>query len=176
MRITTERLVLRGFTADDHDGVHAYASDPEVVRFMDWGPNTPEDTAAFLAYAMRSSRTRYPFAVVRRSDQALIGGAELHVVSEEHRRAELGYVLARAAWGRGYATEAARALLDFGLGSLGLHKIAATCDPENHGSAGVLRKIGMRPEGHLTDHWLIRGEWRDRLVWGRVAGADPAQR
>jgi RimJ/RimL family protein N-acetyltransferase len=59
-------------------------------------------------------------------------------------------------------------MLRFGFDELGLHKISATCDPDNRGSARVLEKIGMRREGVLRDHFLIRGQWRDRLLWAVV--------
>jgi ribosomal-protein-alanine N-acetyltransferase len=69
----------------------------------------------------------------------------------------MGYVLVRARWGQGYATEAAMANLRFGFDELGLHKIMATCDTENIASARVLGKIGMRVEDNLYQHVLIRG-------------------
>ena len=170
MELTTARLFLRPFRADDHAELHAIAGDPEVVRWMDWGPNTPEETAVFLGYALESEaatpRRTWKFAVIR---ETLIGSAELHIESPEHRRGTMGYLIAPAAQGQGYATEAARAVLDFGLTEGGLHRITATCDPENVGSTRVLEKIGMSREGHLRDHFLIRGEWRDRLLYARLA-------
>ncbi|MFI5937232.1 GNAT family N-acetyltransferase [Actinoplanes sp. NPDC051494] len=171
MELTTPRLTLRPFRAGDHAAVHAFASDPEIVRWMDWGPNTPEETAIFLGLALQSDveqpRRAYRFAVVRGA--VLIGSAELHIESAEHRRATMGYLIAREHWGQGFATEAARALLELGLDRLGLHRVTATCDPENAGSAGVLRKIGMVEEGLLRHHYLIRGRWCDRLLFAAVA-------
>jgi RimJ/RimL family protein N-acetyltransferase len=173
MKLTTARLFLRPFRADDHAELHAIAGDPEVVRWMDWGPNTPEETGVFLGYALASEaetpRRTWKFAVTRRADETLIGSAELHIESAEHHRGTMGYLIAPEAQGRGYATEAARAVLDFGLTEGGLHRITATCDPENVGSNRVLEKIGMSREGHLRDHFLIRGEWRDRLLYARLA-------
>jgi RimJ/RimL family protein N-acetyltransferase len=61
-------------------------------------------------------------------------------------------------------------VLAFGLNAGGLHRVTATCDPENAGSIRVLEKIGMHREGHLHDHYLIRGEWRDRLLYAAIAG------
>ncbi|MFI7544192.1 GNAT family N-acetyltransferase [Actinoplanes sp. NPDC049599] len=173
MELTTARLFLRPFRAGDHGELHAIAGDPAVVRWMDWGPNTPEVTAVFLAYALESEceepRRTWRFAVVRRSDGRLIGSAELHIESPEHRRGTMGYLISPAAQGHGYATEGARAVLEFGLTAGGLHRITATCDPENHSSVRVLEKIGMSREGHLRDHFLIRGEWRDRLLYAKLA-------
>lgn len=168
MTITTDRLLLRPFRASDFEAVHAYAGDPAVVRFMDWGPNTMAETRAYVDRVLAPPAGQYPFAVVRTADGMLLGGAELQMASVEHRRADIGYVLSRDAWGNGYATEAAAALLRFGFDRLGLHKLSATCDPENAGSARVLEKIGMHREGLLRAHFLIRGEWRDRLLWAAL--------
>jgi ribosomal-protein-alanine N-acetyltransferase len=168
MTITTDRLLLRPFRASDVAAVHAYASDPAVVRFMDWGPNTMAETRAYVDRILAPPAGQHPFAVVRTADGMLLGGAELQMASIEHRRADMGYVLSPGAWGNGYATEAAAALLHFGFDRLGLHKLSATCDPENAGSARVLEKIGMHREGMLRDHLLIRGEWRDRLLWAAL--------
>lgn len=169
--------MLRPLEAGDFRAVHAYATDPEVVRFMDWGPNTLDDTTVFLdrmiTSAGRSPRTQFPLAIVPVPGDTPVGVVELQIDSAEHRRADIGYVLARAAWGHGYASEAAAAMLRFGFDELDLHKISATCDPDNRGSARVLEKIGMRREGVLRDHFLVRGQWRDRLLWAAI---QPAQR
>jgi [ribosomal protein S5]-alanine N-acetyltransferase len=174
MRLATDRLVLRPFRADDFAAVHAYASDPEVVRFMDWGPNRVEDTRFYLDRMLARRETQHTFAVERVADGTVIGAAELQVVSGEHRRADMGYVLGRAAWGQGYATEAAAAILRYGFDHVDLHKISATCDPDNVASARILEKIGMRREGLLQEHLLIRGQWRDRLLWAAVSGSRSA--
>jgi ribosomal-protein-alanine N-acetyltransferase len=170
--LMTERLVLRRFRPEDWGDVHGYGTDPEVVRFMDWGPNTPDETTVWLdrmigAYDARP-QTQFPFAVQRSADGHLIGAVELQVVSEEHARGEIGYVLARDAWGHGYATEAAAALLRFGFDRLGLRRISATCDPENIASARILEKIGMDFEGRLRSYFTIRGDRRDRLLYAAV--------
>jgi RimJ/RimL family protein N-acetyltransferase len=170
--LLTDRLLLRAFRPADWSDVHAYGTDPEVVRFMDWGPNTTEQSRHHVnrsvAIASVSPRLAYPYAVERVADGRVIGSAELSMTSLDHRRAEMGYVFARQTWGQGYATEAAGALLDYAFDKLGLHRVAATCDPDNVGSARVLQKIGMAPEGRLRAYFLIRGEWRDRLMFAAV--------
>jgi [ribosomal protein S5]-alanine N-acetyltransferase len=173
MQLVTSRLLLRELSESDLGAVHGYAGDPAVTRFMDWGPNSPADTAAFLASVLRAATTAprpaYTLAVVVRATGDLAGAVNLEVTSAEHRRGAMGYVLARSHWGNGYATEAAAAILRFGLGEAGLHKIVATCDPENEASAHVLTKIGMQREGYLREHLLIRGQWRDRLTFAALA-------
>jgi ribosomal-protein-alanine N-acetyltransferase len=170
--LLTDRLLLRAFRPSDWTAVHAYGTDLEVVRFMDWGPNTIEQSRHHVnrsvAIASVSPRLVYPYAVERIADGRVIGSAQLGMTSLDHRRAEMGYVFAREAWGHGYATEAAGALLDYAFDKLGLHRVAATCDPDNIASARVLEKIGMAPEGRLRAYFLIRGEWRDRLMYAAV--------
>jgi RimJ/RimL family protein N-acetyltransferase len=160
------RVSLRRYRLDDVAAVHAYATDPPVYRFVEWGPNTLSQTTAWVEWSMTcDSAPRWAFAIERIADRMLIGSIELVVDDEAHRRGSFGYTLARHAWGRGYATEAAAAMLAFGFDEAGLHKISATCDPENIASSRVLQKIGMRLEGQLQDHLLVRGEWRDRLLY-----------
>jgi [ribosomal protein S5]-alanine N-acetyltransferase len=113
VELRTTRLRFRDFELGDYQAVHAFATDLAVVSYVERGPNTPQETAAFLRGARASAdvspRRRYALAVVVHSDtERLIGSIELRVVSFEHRRGEIGYVLAREWWGLGYATEAAR--------------------------------------------------------------------
>lgn len=171
MELTTERLVLREWTEGDFADVHAYATDPDVVRYVSFGPNSEEETRAFLRDSVNAAqvecRTSYTFAVIRRSDGRLIGGAGLGL--KDSTKAELGYVLRPDAWGHGYATEAARALVQFGFGELGLHRIFAICVPANVGSARVMEKVGMRYEGCLRDNMFARGEFMDTLCFAVLA-------
>ncbi|MEV4280902.1 GNAT family N-acetyltransferase [Actinoplanes xinjiangensis] len=167
--LTTDRLLLRPFDLGDVPAVHTYAGDPEVVRFMDWGPNTLSETEAFVteaAGAVDPAGGVHPFAIEH--DDHLIGAVELRVTSRIHSRGEFGYALARSAWGRGFATEAATAVLAFAFDRAGLHRVAATCDPANTGSRRVLEKAGLTYEGHLKDYLHIRGEWRDRLLFAAI--------
>lgn len=167
--LRTSRLDLRDLTLDDFAAVHAYASDPEVVRYMPWGPNTEQDTRDFLeravAMAGQEPRRDWQLAVVDREDDALLGAAGLHADEREHQ-AMLGYCYHPRAWGRGIATEVAEILVGFGFEVLDLHRVWAGCDPDNTLSARVLEKVGMTLEGRLREDTLIRGEPRDTLVYG----------
>lgn len=173
MQLSTPRLVLREFRRSDLPAIHEYAGDPEVVAYTDFGPNDLDASAGFLEDAIQaaqaSPRVRYALAVALLGTDAVIGAVELRVVRERDRQGDMGYVLRRSAWGQGYGTEAASAVLRFGFAELNLHKITATCDPENLASARVLVKIGMRQEGHLHDHFWVRGRWRDRLLFAALA-------
>ena len=167
--LLSERLEYRELGDDDFAAVHAYASDPEVVRFMPWGPNTEPDTRDFLERAQRAALTEprrgYEMAVVTRADGRLIGAVGLHL-AEADEQAMLGYCYHRDAWGLGYATEAAETLLGFGFEVLLLRRIWAGCDPDNTASARVLEKVGMTLEGRLREDCNIRGVRRDTLMFG----------
>ena len=176
-RLVTERLLLRDFTWADLEAVHVFASNPIVTQFMEWGPNDIHDTRAFLTMAVAQpshrQRTEFEFAAVLPDgpdgSDAVIGSVSIRITDQHHQQGELGYVFNPAFWSRGYATEASRTLLEFGFGPLGLHRIAATCRPENLGSARVLKKAGLSLEGRLRDHKFVRGEWRDSLLYAAIA-------
>jgi RimJ/RimL family protein N-acetyltransferase len=171
--IRTERLVLRDFRAEDFDEVHAYASDPDVVRFMPWGPNTEDDTRKFLkrvvAEAAARPRAEHELAIELSAEGRLVGSIALHPADLPNFTMMMGYCLRRDLWGRGLVSEAARALLDAGFGQLGLHRVFATCDARNTGSWRVMEKLGMRREGLLRKDRQIRGEWRDTFVYAVLA-------
>ena len=103
--------------------------------------------------------------MVLRETGRLIGACGMRRTRPGGPQANMGYVLRRDAWGQGYATEAARALAGFGFEALGLHRVFATCDVENHRSARVLEKVGMRREGTMLEHMWIRDRWRDSFLY-----------
>ncbi len=171
--IRTPRLILREFRETDHDDIHAYGSDPNVARFMDWGPNTPDDTreavARMLADQSASPRDDVGLAIEHVGAGRVIGSIALHWRDRPNRTAELGYCLHRDFWGQGVVTEAARALLEAGFRHLDLHRVFATCDVRNTGSFGVMEKIGMRREGCLRRDRQVKGAWRDTYLYALLA-------
>lgn len=173
MLVRGDRLMLREFVAADVAPVHAYASDPLVTRFLIWGPNSLEDTRQFIAEAIASSqspdRTSFDLAAAESASSAPIGGAAVRVVDIAGRQGDIGYVLHRDFWSRGYATEIVRLLLEVGFDKLGLRRITATCDPDNLASARVLEKAGFQFEGKIDRHMFVRGSWRDSLLFARHA-------
>jgi ribosomal-protein-alanine N-acetyltransferase len=150
VELDTPRLRLRPFTASDHDAIHAVYIDPQVMRWVGHGAHrsTAETARALRGYA-EALRTRgYGFvAVIERSSGALIGDGGLHPLAGRGPDVELGYTLARTAWGRGYATEAGGALVAHAFGELGATRVMAQVEPENLASRHVLEKLGMTQRG-----------------------------
>lgn len=167
------RLRLREFRFGDWPEVHEWGADPEVCRYEPWGPNTPEDTRAFvqrvLDAAAASPRTEYTLLAELQETAQIVSAGVLYLRNEANRTGSVGYVLKRAQWGHGFGTEIARLLLRFGFERFGLHRIYATCDPWNAASAHILQKIGMRHEGVMRESVLIRDGWRDSDLYAILA-------
>ena len=149
LQLQAERLIIREFIYEDWPAVHAYASDPKVTRYMSWGPNDEAASRGFVKAAVAQqqevSRTAYDLAITLKSNGKLIGGCGIY--RQRFKEGEMGYCLHRAYWNKGYVTEAAAALLEFAFSQEDFHRIYATCDPQNLGSARVMEKNGMRRKG-----------------------------
>lgn len=167
--IRTERLVLREFRPDDWESVHEYAVDPDVFHYMPWGPNSEDETRAFICRAMdarkEDPRLSFELAITLAENGRLIGGGGIRADDESFRSANMGYCLRRDAWGAGLGTESAVALISYGFEKLGVHRIWATCDSGNVRSARVLEKSGMRLEGTRRDDTWVRERWRSTHIF-----------
>lgn len=173
MILTTDRLVLRDFVESDWPAVLAYQNDPRYLRLYAWTERTPDDVRAFvgrfLDQQLETPRLKYQLAVVLRADGNLIGNVGIRMPAADSHAAEIGYELDPQHWGRGYASEAARAIVRFGFQELHLHRISARCLAENTASARVLEKLGMRLEGRLRDAEHFKNRYWDVLLYAVLA-------
>lgn len=178
--IETPRLFLRDFTMDDFDDAHEYAIDEEVVRFMEWGPNSEDDTKEYITRSIEFQHERprrvYELAVTLRDTHKMIGGCGVRVLPHDPEQADIGYCYNSKYWRKGFAKEACLAVIDFGFTELNLHRIYATCDAENIGSASVLGGSGMRQEAHFLQDKRIKGKWRDTLLFAILRSEWEAKR
>jgi ribosomal-protein-alanine N-acetyltransferase len=163
--LETERLLLRKMRLDDARAMFAYASDPEVTRYVLFETHRSiEDSQAFLRLVVEGYE-RGDFGgwgVVLKDSGAFVGTCGVdYGYAPEHARAELGYVLSREHWGKGLVPEAVRAVIRFGFGRMELNRIQARCIAENTASARVMEKAGMTYEGTLREYQLIKGAYRD---------------
>ncbi|MFC8201609.1 GNAT family N-acetyltransferase [Streptomyces sp. NPDC057298] len=156
-------MTLSRIDLADWRAVHSWASLSQVCRFQTWGPNTEEQTRAFVAAAVeawsRAPQQRFPYAA--RVEGDVVGMGELHVRSRGQRQGEITHAVHPRVWGQGVGTAIGNDLLARGFEDLRLHRIYATCDPRNLGSAQVLSKLGMTWEGRHRHTALIRDGWRD---------------
>jgi RimJ/RimL family protein N-acetyltransferase len=168
--LETERLVLRPYDEDDVDAFHAVRSQPEVVRYLYEEPLTFEQardkvTMLIGSRALESEDDWLSATIRLRDSGTYIGDVAFHWVSVRDRTGEVGFVLDPAHQGHGYATEAARAIVDWGFGTFGLHRIIGRTEARNAASARVLEKLGMRLEAHLVENEWVKGEWQSELVY-----------
>lgn len=167
--LETQRFFMREVKESDWNDVHSYASQEIVSQYQPWGPNTEKDTKEFVKQVIESSkhqpREQFVFALIFKENKKLIGAGEISVRDAVNRIGEIGYVVNPDYWGKGIATEVAKALLTFGFTELHLHRIYATCDPRNIGSLKVLEKAGMKLEGRMRENVRLKNEWRDSFLF-----------
>jgi RimJ/RimL family protein N-acetyltransferase len=170
--LATARLRLRPLAARDAPALFALFSDPAVMRYWASPPWSSIDAAHELlardaAAAAEGSHLR--LALARADDDTLIGSCTLFGLVPTSRRAEIGYLLARAHWGRGLMHEALTALVGHGFEGLNLHRIEADIDPRNVASRRTLERLGFVKEGHLRERWIVAGEVSDTELYGLLA-------
>jgi aminoglycoside 6'-N-acetyltransferase len=167
MFVRTERLTLRRFIPADAEAFAAYRSDPGVARWQGWDAPVPLAEAIETVERFGTADPAAPgwFQYAADLDGQLIGDIGLNL----HRnlmQADLGFTLAPAYQGKGYATEAVRGILEYVFVERELHRVSAECDARNTASANLLRRTGFTQEGlRLSNTWL-KGEWTDDMLFG----------
>jgi ribosomal-protein-alanine N-acetyltransferase len=157
IRLETERLVIRPFAEGDCEAWLTMVNDEEFNRFLPAGPPaTAEDFPPMVdrRRAMEAERGHAMWAVERKDDRAFVGQCGLYPAEGTGPEVELAYHFDKSVWGRGYATEAATAVLAYGLGPVGLPRVIAFVMPENVASCRVAEQAGMRFEGIVSAYDL----------------------
>jgi RimJ/RimL family protein N-acetyltransferase len=170
--IATDRLLLRAWTMDDLDAFTSQRANPDVIRYLYEEPATRDDAARRLA-ELRSELSGpdewINLAVVLAESEVVIGTVGVVLRSEAHRQVELGYVFDLVHGGRGYATEAAAAMVTLAFVELGAHRVFARLDARNGPSARLAERLGFRLESHLLENEFVKGEWCDELTYATLA-------
>ncbi|MEM7128265.1 MAG: GNAT family protein [Chloroflexota bacterium] len=172
--IETKRLQIRRFTTDDWRAVHTYTSMPDMMEYMEEEVMIEADTQEFVQKQTTDEVTAY--ALILKTEEQLIGHMIYHPWYAP-RTFEIGWIVHPGYHRQGYSTEAAYALLRHGFEEQKLHRIIATCQPENVASYRVMEKLGMRREGHFqkciyrgNNAWwseyfyaILAEEWREKV-------------
>lgn len=165
--LRTERLVLREPAPADAPAVLVFRGDPRVQRFNDEPLRDVAAAGAFIEFlrAESAAGARRHWAIT--ADDEVVGLIGLHAWQHHHRRAELGYDIAISHWGLGIASEAARAVIDYGFTTMELHRIQAHTIADNHRSVRLLERLGFRREGTLREYSLEDDlTFHDSAVYG----------
>ncbi|MBC8063420.1 MAG: GNAT family N-acetyltransferase [Chlorobia bacterium] len=171
--LLTDRLKLRAFRMADLPDLHAIDSDPAVTYFRGIEPMTQEESEAWVRRAQKGTpkagRKHFSWCIRRRQDDAFVGFTLLRSTRLEYQEWEVGYCLAQAQWGQGYATEATRGTLEFAYRQLSAHRVVANVYPQNEPSLKLLRKLGFREEARQLETYFEHGEWQDNVQYALLS-------
>ncbi len=172
--IRTDRLLLRPLTAADVDDVFAYQADPDVVRYLPWPVRNFEESR-------EHTLKRAGFTRLENDNDALILGVELlaekgqpgpvigdlsvFLGSGSNAQIEIGWVFHADHQRKGYAAEAARALLEMAFVEIGAHRVLARLDPHNTASVALCQRLGMRQEAYFKESEIFKGAWGDLAIY-----------
>jgi RimJ/RimL family protein N-acetyltransferase len=163
------RVALRGLEKRDAPSLFEIFGDSDVMRYWSSPPlATPADADILLREIQEClrSRTLFQWGIARIEDDRVIGTCTLFRLDSAHRRAEIGFALARECWGRGFATEAVGTLIRFAFVDLDLHRLEADADPRNERSLRLLERLGFRREGYFRERYHLGGEVQDAVMLG----------
>jgi [ribosomal protein S5]-alanine N-acetyltransferase len=167
--LRTSRLLLRPFTEADTDAIFALHSSSRVLRYWDsppWKECARAERFIAACRQMEQEGSGARVAIERAADRLFIGWCCLVEWNQVHRSATLGYCFDEPAWGQGFATEAADALLSWAFDTLDLNRVQSDTDTRNTASARVLEKLGFVREGMLRENCIVNGEVSDSWVYG----------
>lgn len=154
---------------EDADTCYTWMSDPEVARYEYWEPYSLEalrDEMREVALVSPGSMGVWNLhGVILKETGTLIGCVLIRMNDAVNRQAEIGFHFHPARWGKGYAGEAAAALIRYGFETMRAHRIFGVADVRNAASIRVMTKLGMRGEAHLRENCFVKGEWCDEVIY-----------
>lgn len=171
----TEQLLIRSMVAGDVDDIHTYQGREDVCRYLPYMPRSREEVAEKVArystaLAIAGQGDYWQLAIERLTEPGrVIGDVYFSLESTSNAIGEIGWTLHPAYAGRGHMTEAARAILGIAFSGIGVHRVFARLDPDNHASAALCRRLGMREEGYFKQDVWFKGEWRDTSTFAILA-------
>ena len=168
-RLEAGSLALRMIRPEDADDLFAIFGNPDVMRY--WSTPPLEDLAGARDLVGEiqqcfESRRLFQWGLVRGQYDRVIGTVTLAGLDVQNRRAEIGYALAQAEWGKGVMTGVLPVLVRFGFEKLDLHRIEADVDPRNPASYRLLERLGFKKEGYRRESYILNGEIQDALQYG----------
>ncbi len=168
--LNSQRLTIKPLTASDTTALFAYRSDPEVARYQSFSPETVDEARRFIednTTCFNCEENWFQMGIYLQGE--LIGDMGIHFIGPENSQCEIGYTLCHSQQGKGYATEAVRAVLSFLFTQLGKHRVTAGLDPRNASSIKLLERIGFRREGHFMKSYLNKGIWEDDMLYALLS-------
>jgi RimJ/RimL family protein N-acetyltransferase len=169
--LESERLAFRELNASDaNERYYSWLNDPEINQFLEnrFFPSSIESIREYIL-SMNASKANLFCAILLKDGNRHIGNIKLGPINWIHRYAEIGLLLGeKDCWGKGYATEAIKSIVDFGFAQLNLHKITAGCYETNIGSSKAFQKAGFMIEGMQKSQFFSKGKYIDGIRMGII--------
>ncbi|MDF0478859.1 GNAT family N-acetyltransferase [Vagococcus sp. PNs007] len=165
MKIETERLIIRSYKDEDKKEALLFLGDEETMYFL---PEEVFDLAKVSELIGKQKKKEEYFAVELRETNQVIGHLYFAAFFGDHSY-EIGWVFNKQFHSKGYGYEAANAIMTYGFDQLTIHRIIATCQPDNHGSYKLMEKLGMRREGFFKQCIPVKDEWWDEFYYAVLA-------
>ncbi len=175
MTISTERLILREYTVEDFSLMKSVYTDPEIMKYAYWDVYSDTKMRRYFEKVIEDNnrtenRSAYEFAVFEKKSGQYIGSGDIDVDLKNNYGgyAEIGYFLLKSHWGKGYAAEIAKKLIEYCFDKLNLHKVYASCHALNKSSEKVMRKSGMKKEAVLKKVRFKNKQWHDEIRYAKM--------
>ena len=166
--LQTQRLILRKISNEDAEDLFQLRNNDDAMKYINKArPQSIDETKELIA-KMNDISQRIQWAITSKEDDKLIGTIGYHVIYKEHHRAEIGYMLHPAQWGKGIMSEAIAAVLDFGFNHIGLHSIEARINPINKASSKILLKHAFEKEGYFKQSFFYQGTYIDSEIYSLI--------
>ncbi|MCC8153373.1 MAG: GNAT family N-acetyltransferase [Tannerellaceae bacterium] len=169
--IQTDRLMVRLAELEDAEAIYSYRSDVLANKYQGWFPGSIEEVRDYMVHMPRILDVVdicFQFAIVELTGNRLIGDMGISFTGHEGMQAEIGYTLHPDFQGKGYATEAVNAMMEYLFIVLKKHRIIASVDPRNTASIRLLERLSFRKEAHFRESYFLRGEWTDDVVYAML--------
>lgn len=170
--LKTKRLILRKILPEDCNEVYTWMSDPEVNKYERWQLHpTPQYSRGYIIEVFDGYKSNLTYQWGMELDGKLIGSVSVVGIDDFDQKADIGYALARKYWNHGYTTEAVKSVIDFMFMEVGLNRLEANHGAKNPASGKVLRKAGMRLEGHAMEFFYSNSGFQDSDLYGLTRSA-----
>ncbi|MFF2019506.1 GNAT family N-acetyltransferase [Paenibacillus sp. NPDC058177] len=169
--ITTDRLLIRTLEIKDREAFFRYRAMPEVYKYQSWKPQNINEVEKFISdnlTVVPNTSDSWLQVAISLKDGQLVGDIGIHFLYDGFQ-AELGYTLSPEFQGKGYASEAVRAVIDYLFTGLGKHRITGSVDPDNLKSVKLLENLGFRKEAHFIKSYRMNDAWYDDCVYAILA-------
>lgn len=174
MNIKTTRLHIRPIDINDKAAMFTYRSDSETNKYLSFIPRTVDDVAEFILNSAKEFNipgSWFQLAIVKKASTKMIGDIGIHFLASnnENKQVEIGYTLNKEYRGKGYATEALSAVIDYLFNVLNKHRITASIDPANQSSIKLVERLNFRKEAHFKESLFFHGKWVDDVIYALLA-------